>query len=914
MKIGSVRNLVTCAAAGLSLAAVARPVIDGKIGADEWKGVKWHHGMQALALNKALTKDVKDVDFGFLSDEKNVYFVARCHESDVARLKARKMSSIWGSDSIELFLCPDGSSFEFYHFVFSPTGDRVYTEFRSEGGNITPVPFHPVWERAGGYEEKAWVFEAAIPLTAFSMTRNLNWTDKWRFNIVRTVTFPKYSNTTYAPLFESFMESEKYPVEGGFPMRAAGDDLAVFAATARLDARGGKGFVGTYSVDVLVPTAGAYELNGVRFDLPAGASKVTIPCDCEREGRVMTRFTLRNVKDGNVYAHDYPVWIEFCPVRVKLTTPAYRNNFYPGQDASRVAGTVEVMSGKDAVLTLEGPGFPKRTVTVKGGKGEFAFDTKGFTVGDAKLTAVAEGAEPVEVKVRNLPPTGHNMVWIENGHLVANGKPIYRRNLYGPRYRTGYKLNELITTEWASQAFTPEMEERVSMDPQDYIRGIEQKEGTQDVYPSKEILDKLAAKIDSLKDKDFGYYYLNDEPECRNVSAVWLKHLYNFIAERDPYHPITGASRGGASHVDCFDVIETHPYICPRNEEGGKRSYTRHPRTIPQFIRRFGCEGRPDKVVGHIPMLFAYRYQSFACDYPNFREYVGAGWIAAIAGSMTIWPYCGHDWYDRASLWHGNRYLFQSFAALETPLVLGKRTLVVDTPDAIAAVWEQANGDTMLAFVNLGDKPLDMDAALKDVAQLKGLTLFEHRGERVYRPGEKIELGFLETFVASVQRHDVGLETYKAVSARIDAEEKERLSRDNQLLEQYMNVRFDGEICKGREYKLIDGALWQQAVPRVDWKVRPSLEVICENGFKPTFDRVVIHGTFDPEVGTPWVETWTKDGWLKYGTRSATFERFRREIVLDQRVTSDRFRVVFPGVDHARNDIELYEIEIPKAK
>ena len=153
-----------------------------------------------------------------------------------------------------------------------------------------------------------------------------------------------------------------------------------------------------------------------------------------------------------------------------------------------------------------------------------------------------------------------------------------------------------------------------------------------------------------------------------------------------------------------------------------------------------------------------------------------------------------------------------------------------------------------------------------------------------------------------------------AVAARIDAEEKERLSRDNQLLEQYMNVRFDGEICKGREYKLIDGALWQQAVPRVDWKVRPSLEVICENGFKPTFDRVVIHGTFDPEVGTPWVETWTKDGWLKYGTRSATFERFRREIVLDQRVTSDRFRVVFPGVDHARNDIELYEIEIPKAK
>jgi hypothetical protein len=98
--------------------------------------------------------------------------------------------------------------------------------------------------------------------------------------------------------------------------------------------------------------------------------------------------------------------VDFEEIRLALTSPEYRDNFYPGQDASRVKGRVMAAVDGEALVTLEGPGFPKREARLPQGGGEIDFDTTGFQDGTAVLTVFAGGAKK-EFKVRKLAKTGH---------------------------------------------------------------------------------------------------------------------------------------------------------------------------------------------------------------------------------------------------------------------------------------------------------------------------------------------------------------------------------------------------------------------------------------------------------------------------------------------------------------------------
>ena len=118
------------------------------------------------------------------------------------------------------------------------------------------------------------------------------------------------------------------------------------------------------------------------------------------------------------------------------------SNFYPGQNADRVSGAVKTVVPGGVSLVLEGPGFPRRSATLPSGGGEFSFDTKGFEYGEAVLS-VSAGGETLSKKVRRIAPrsTGH-MTLIENGHLVLDGKPIFRRNMYAEYYKGGEAFRE----------------------------------------------------------------------------------------------------------------------------------------------------------------------------------------------------------------------------------------------------------------------------------------------------------------------------------------------------------------------------------------------------------------------------------------------------------------------------------------
>ena len=889
---------------GLALAAVMRittPVaVDGRLDEPVWKDASWNGDFSRLMTQASLGAFARPTEFAVLADEHTLYVGIRCFEPNLARLQTDLNRDLWRSDSVELFCCPTGAAFDFYHFGVSPVSPARYSVFASEGGAIRPDPYAPTWRRACAFEKDAWTVEIAIPFSSFYMTRNADWSGEWLLNVTRTYREP-VELASWSVLEAEFGEPKRFRKFAGFPRRAEADD---FAATDIQSVNGALELVVTTAVPgEYVAEVPEFGRGPVKLTLAAGRNRVRIPTAYPRSGRFVTHLKFVRPADGTTFERDCPVVVDIQPVRVRLTSPQYRNCFYPGQEAARVAGTVETLDGGDATVTLEGPGFPVRTATVASG-GAFEFDVRGFRTGDARLTVKAAGGEKT-VKVRNLPPSGRQMVWIEDGHLVVDGKPVLRRNLYAEFYKGGRKFDAKYRRELSEFHTTPAFARYVDIQPDRLVPGLERKEAIRDVRPSPAYFAKLDEAMKKYADTDFGYYYLIDEPECRELSSVYLRHIYDYVAERDPYHPILTASRGGKAYVECVDWAETHPYLSARNQPDGTRMYGTPPWLMGDHLDAFEAWDRPDKVIGYLPTCFAYRWSSSREDYPTFDEYVLHAWAAMSHGGKSLWPYAYHDLGDRPALYEGTKYLFESFEALTDPVLFGRRTVVRSDADARVVLYSTAD-DRMLVALNYTKR--DLEVGLPDA----GRKLREFRGTRTV-DGGRIVLRPFETFVATALPHDAGLRPFAAVAADVAAAERARTSRDNQLLERYDDLtceaNFSGSHANGF-YKLVDG-MYDQLAKASTWKDDAWWRFDFRKGWTPTFDRLVVHGSgiFDRVEASVFAD----GAWRKLpAVRREKTDDYRVVVEFGRPVTAERLRLDFPGEKGQRNELELYEIELPK--
>ena len=902
-----------CAAGAAEVGRTETPIrVDGRLDEAAWGRVRWEDGFRRVKSQEAKGPLDRRTEFAFLADANALYVGVRCFEPDLAAVRNRPDNSLWMSDDVELFLSPGGTSFDYSHFAVSPNSKDVFASYLSEGGNITPDPYAPLWEHAIGYEKDCWTAEFAFPLSAFYMTRNAEWKTKWLVNVARTMQSPS-ALATFAPLQARFHESKNFVALDGFPVRTPDQDLAVRAVSAEMSGIRDGMLAGTLRLDVWAARAGEYlfrtSASGEvrRVALRGGDNRVSLPCAYAANGRHPTRITLRRLPDGPETGRDYPVMVDFQPIRVKLTTPQYRNNFYPGQDVSRVRGTVSVAGGDAVTLVLEGPGLAPRTQTLAAG-GEFEFDTAGMEKGDAWLTVTA-GRETKKVRIRNLPETGRRMAWIADGNLVVNGRPTLRRNIYADGYLQGLMFKERYNADLANFWMTPECGDTVGLEMDRLIPGLERREGVRDVKPCAEYLAKIDAAIEANRDRDFTAYYLSDEPECRNISPVYLKHVYDYVAERDPYHPVFSATRGGKAYIECVDWAETHPYLnCRVPDENGVRAYGRHPNEVGRFLDAFEAWDRPDKCIGFLPTCFAYRWSSSRNDYPTLDEYVLHTWAAMMRGGKTLWPYAGHDLGDRPSLYEGTKYVFSSFAALERIVLHGTRTTFARSPDEEGVLYELPD-EKMFVLVNFTPRP-------RRIA-LPGVTgsFREFRGTRTWRTDgplgrtlEPIELRPLETVVACTADHDAGLPSLAEVRALVDRQEAERKGRDNQLRGRYDDLVADSNMKAnfgGGFYKLIDGTR-DMLARYASWMTNAQIEVSFTK-FTPRFSKVRVWGA---GIETLAVDVRQGGAWRTLTPRSAVREKWMTELDFGDPVTTVKMRFRFP-MKPGKNRIEVYELELP---
>ena len=887
------------------------PTVDGRLDEAFWAKAGWNGNFVKFA-NQLKDREVKhQTEFAIAADAKTVYIGVKCRESKMDALKALPPGSVWGADCLEIFLCPTGKSFDFYQFVV-PYKTEVGTaqRFASEGGVISPDPYSAPWQVARSDTKEGWTAEIAIPLSSLYMTRNEKWSGEWLFNIARC-SRTVGERTTWSPLKKANCEPESFNKVKGFPMRAAADDVGMTDVVAEIGGRKDGKLAGTLKFKAFAAEGGEFtvtspNVTATDVTLKSGANTVIVPCAYAANGRHPTELTLVRKATGEKYSRQYPVIVDFEDIRVKLTSPEYRDNFYPGQDSSVVKGRVSVAAEGAVKLTLEGPGIPKTEKTLDG-SGAFEFRTPDFAVGDAFLTVESAGAKKT-VKIRKLAPTGHRMAWISKGRLVVDGKPVLRRGIYALGYHGGEAFKERFDND-KRLYLTPEANAGGgTLEPGRVIKGLESQEARKDVRPCAEYFKKIDAMIERNKDRDFVSYYISDEPECRGLSPVYLRHIYEYMKEKDPYHVISTASRGGKKYIDCADWFETHPYLCPYDDGKGNRRYGVAPNQMGGYLDAFEAWDRPDKCIGFLPSLFAYRFQSILNDYPTFPEYVCHVWAAMMRGGKTLYPYAYHDMGDRPAIYEGNRYVNSSFEALQEFVLDGKRTTLLKTPEAECVRWDLPNGEAMFVLVNMLPQ-----AQTVSVPGLKG-KFREFRGTRSFETGlifgRTMAPFALEPFgviVGTTDVRDAGLETYAEAKALVDRQEYERTHRDNQILEKYTEIDYASSNGGKNFYKLIDGVhdVWA-------WYQGHSKNPYVEFSFpeKPlVFSKVRVYGNHLEGLH---VSIRKGGAWKDLTAKSVKTEKWMRELDFGAVESTVKIRLSFSDGKKSIENLELYEIEIPK--
>ncbi|MBE7001138.1 MAG: hypothetical protein E7421_00325 [Ruminococcaceae bacterium] len=846
--------------------------------------------------------------FKILPMEDRIYFGFQCIEPDMRQVidntPGREVQEIWGADRVELFFAPTGSTYEYYQFVMFFSGKTV-CNYYAEGGQIRPEPYAPEWKSAVYVGEDHWSVVAEIPLTALYMTPNDSMGDTWLVNAIRCRTqegLIRPLNSSICELNRKF--TEVFLPVAGMPKRPVEDDIRIVSATPNLTEKDGDGYRGTMTVKTLNGVDGAFTFTSdhgeaAEVSLKAGTNEFEVPCYFAELGRHQVSLALTRAGDGKVFKRYYPVIATYEPIKLRFTCPEYRCNFYPGQDYSKIVGTVT--AAKPVTLKLEGPGIETQVKTPNA-DGSFTFDTPNFEEGEAWLTATIDGEEKKQ-KIRRLAPTGHTMAWISGGNLIVNGKPVLARNMFSP----GYLGSRVLAQRYAAENFheTREVCGQSGWMAADTILVRELKmsaaEVREDIMPCDEVLRFFDKQIKANAERDFVYYYINDEPECRGVSPIYLQNVYNYISDHDPYHVIMTTSRSASNFIEAVDWVQTHPYIDPENMPDGRRVYMRPMNTIGSFIDDIAKLNRSDKCIGFLPTAFSYKFSSNYADYPTLDEIICHTWAATNHGSKTLHPYAYHDMNDRPSVIEGMRYLFSSFEALEELVLLGKRTILLRTNDAEAALYD-CGDERMFVLVNFTQAPQTVT-----VDGISG-TWHNFRHNSTFT-GNTFELKPLEVLVGTNVVKDAGLPTYEETAALIDKLEYERTHGGSLLFERHNDVEVNcvgmtnvSGLTSNNRYRFFDGVR-----ENLGATILKQGERYCEVNLtkvQPTFRKAAISGwnlqnnvTLKLCIDGEWIEPDIAQ--IEANDRTTTF-------ILKDGVSPEAIRFDFFCEDYG----EIFEIEV----
>ena len=873
-------------------------VLDGRMDEPVWNEVPEVTGFVRMLVNGGGMPD--DQTFvRIIPCENYVYFGIKCVDPNMPFALSHVSKDIYQGNSVEVFLSPSNNVFQVYNFALTLDGLRQ-TICYIEGG-VKEI-YNPQWDYAIHTDEDYWSVEIKFPLKAFYHTSNEAWSDKWLVNVLRNQPTPRkhysgatvFENSSWAQVDKSHLAPDSFVTLSGMPIRPLKNDVRFFGVSLDLDECVNDEYLGQMTVSVTTAVSNTYTFTSdfskpVTVTLEAGANNFVVPCCVKELKRYEITTEFKREDDGEVFKFYFPVTSTFEPIRISFTSPEYRTNFYPGQDYSKIVG--KVTTRKPATLKLEGGGMATQVITPDA-EGNFTFETHDFQVGEATLTVSIDGWE-LKKTMRRLEPNGHTMSWISGGKLIVDGKPVLRRNMYatyyngGEAFRRRYDADNLHETRFVTWRTTQPF--ALVPGSQTYNAAY-QGEACFDSVPSDKMLQRIDEVLAVYKNQDYVYNHTWDEPEYYHTSLIYMKNIYEYLCEKDPYHVVENSTHNPDWYIPYCDWMETHPYLGAQNIEGKGRIYATPVNKLPGYLEPAVQMDRPDKCLGFITTCFSYKYLTPEHDYPTFDEILSHTWVMFNHGAKTVSSFAYYDLNDRPCLYEGTRYLFSSLETFETPILFGERKMLLHNENVDAAMFEYGD-DTFFVLVN-------MSGEVQNVT-LDGISgLWYHfRHNRTFTDNT-FTLKPFEVLIGTRTMKDRNLPTYQQTAALIDRLEGERLSNKSLLFGREAEINVTASTV-WKMYKLFDGVKDNLACEMrgKDLYMEADLTKV-----KPTFTKIVLSGW---HLEGCIVKVRIGDRWTQLVPAQVQNEEFSVTFTLKEAVAPDAIRFEFP-----QERVELYELEL----
>ena len=874
-------------------------VLDGRMDEPVWDEVPEVTGFTRMLINGGGL--VEDQTFVRIIPCQNyVYFGIKCVDPDMAFAKSYVSKNIYQGNSVEVFLSPSNNVFQVYNFALTLDGLQQ-TVCYIEGG-IQEI-YNPQWDYAIHMDDDYWSVEIQFPLTAFYHTSNEVWSDVWLCNVLRNQPTPRkhysgatvYENSSWAQVDKTHLAPDSFETLTGMPIRPLRNDMRFIGVSLDLDEHTADGYRGLMTVSVTTAVSDTYTFASdfsepATVTLDAGTNNFTVPCRVAELKRHKIAVEFKRETDGEVFRFYFPVTATFEPIRIEFSQPEYRTNFYPGQDSSKIVG--RVVSRKAVTLKLEGGAMATQVITPDK-DGNFTFETPDFQQGrEAVLTAATDGWE-IKKTMRNLAPNGHTMSWISGGRLMVDGKPVLRRNMYatyyngGEAFRRKYEADDLHETRFVTwrttQPFTLVPGSQTS-------NAAYQGEACFDRMPSEQMLKRIDEVLAFYKNQDYVYNHTWDEPEYYNTSLIYMKNIYEYLCEKDPYHVVENSTHNPDWYMPYCDWLETHPYLGAQNTKENGRIYTTPVNKLPGYLDPAVQLNQPDKCLGFITTCFAYKYITPEHDYPTFEEILSHTWVMFNHGAKTVSSFAYYDLNDRPRLYEGTRYLFASLEALEKPILFGNRKPILHNEFVDAALYEYGD-DTFFALVNM--------SAMPQIVTLDGVSgaWYHFRHNRTFT-NNTFTLKPFEVLIGTRAMKDKNLPTYQQTAALIGRLEAERENNKSLLFGREADLEVTASTA-WKMYKLFDGVKDNLAC---EMRGKDLFVEVDLTKVKPKFSKVVLSGW---HLEGAQIKARSAGEWIELEPANIENEEFSVTFTLNEAICPDAIRFEFP-----QERIELYELEV----
>jgi hypothetical protein len=880
-----------------------------------------------------------------LYDEENLYFGITCSEPLMNQLSDAPLEPngpVSERDCVEIFLDPEGKGFAYYQFMAS-AGNSQRSSYFIEGGSTTIGDYGSRWESAIYKGKDFWSAEVKIPLCSLYQTASSRFSDVWGMNVARERKPGGAELLTWSPTkLRGFHDPTAFNKVRGLPGKSARFDLEFDSLTANPRQADGENWKGNMTIGLVATplTAGNYRAS-LRLDgkevlksrpitLVPGKNQVVLDeVVYTKLGKNLAELIIENDRNEICGVCVLPVRVEFAPFQITFQEPFYGNCFFPGQKADEVKGSVQLnippnlLPKAVAKISLQGPGLAVEPVTtpIKNGQADFCFPVTGMQVGEFQLQCdvLVEGKTVAQQTclIRKLAqPFKGNAVWLDrNLNLIVNGQPRFVRGWYGAGgWMVSTELlkqpQDLLSKNVNSWGLSSDVTaERTG------VVGVKE-QVKKDVEPSPAVYEVMKKNIEQHRgDPNLLVWYLADEPECRGLSPVYLRHQYEFVKKLDPFHPVMIISRSPELFTQCADVISPHPYINPRVDDAGKRSLSNPMRASGQQIKTVLQSGKGRIAPWLTPQAFSYGTMSDRFgDFPTFTEYRASVYAAVVNGCKGIFPfmYCEH--FNSLDLRMGCDFVYETLAKMDEFLLGPEKPLPISVKapnDAVEVMLKSVDGKLLLIAVNTEDQDLDATLESPLLQDTKKLWGYRENGEVDLQQGKfKLHFTPYQVHLLSNPVLDQGLKKVETFMSELAAAKAELRKPGNLLYgrgkeiewgvsESYMSSNPMGM------FTLTDGICDSLGfVARVQEKSPAWVEMRFRT-FVPKFKSAKIYSATIEDLD---FLIWKDGAWQKAGEVRGNQEPVI-EFKFDRQLSTVKIKLLLTKV-HAGKKAEIYEVEL----